>query len=194
MNSQGHAHDPPAAPPIEQLFAAAFDRTPEEVARYVTRLAIGLTGNRFDGEDLAQDVMEKVARLLREGRVPAISTTPERWLHRVMVNQHLDERRRATSLKRGGGTVIRLPADDGPSDTSGAASAEQEVLDQEGARTIRGLLDGLSPDDRMIIDLVIEGWTLTEIAAMTGRSTSAMKRRSTAIKALLRSRLDPALT
>src|SRR5690349_17454468 len=61
----------------------------------VYRLAYRLTGNKFDAEDLTQEVFVRVFRSL-ENFKPG---TLDGWLHRITTNLFLDQARRKTRIR-----------------------------------------------------------------------------------------------
>ena len=86
--------------PATQDSAAVWVRpTWEEVvtnhSAKVYRLAYRLTGNKFDAEDLTQEVFVRVFRSL-ENFKPG---TLDGWLHRITTNLFLDQARRKTRIR-----------------------------------------------------------------------------------------------
>jgi RNA polymerase sigma-70 factor (ECF subfamily) len=56
------------------------------------RFALSLTGNRADGEDLAQETVERALRHMRQWRP---GTRLDSWMFRIAQNLFIDERRSA---------------------------------------------------------------------------------------------------
>ena len=123
----------------------------------VYRLALRLTGNRQDAEDLTQDVFVRVFRSIHT----FTPGTLDGWLHRITTNLFLDGARRRQR--------IRMEA---------MSDAQERVL--EDGLTPDELLDGgnldadvqtalaaLAPEDRVCVVLCdIEGLSYDEIAAV----------------------------
>src|SRR4051794_26028420 len=78
---------PDAVPTWEEIVDRHSDR--------VYRLALRLTGNRHDAEDLTQEVFVRVFRSLS-------TYTPgtfEGWIHRITTNLFLDQARRKSKIR-----------------------------------------------------------------------------------------------
>jgi len=81
----------------ELLQRVQKDETPalqEFVERYKKQiyfLALDLTGNHYDAEDLSQDVFLKAFNAVKKFRGDSKLSS---WLHRITVNTYLDERRK----------------------------------------------------------------------------------------------------
>jgi len=88
--------------------AAAFRQMVERFQRDVYFLALDLTGNHHDAEDLSQDVFVKAHRGIQSFRGGAKLST---WLYRITMNAYLDSKRRKAPV------VVSLVAhDDGGGD------------------------------------------------------------------------------
>ena len=148
----------------------------------VYRLAYRLTGNRYDAEDLTQDVFVRVFRSLS-------TYTPgtfEGWLHRITTNLFLDQVRRKQRIRFDGladDAAERLPGrDPGPA---------QVYDDQHMDDDVQRALDGLSPDFRAAVVLCdIEGLSYEEIAATLGIKLGTVRSRIHRGRAQLRAALD----
>lgn len=122
----------------------------------VFRLAYRLTGNRFDAEDLTQEVFVRVFRSLANFK----PGTLDGWLHRITTNLFLDQARRKQRIRFDGladDAESRLPGrDPGPE-----RSFEFNNLDLD----IQAALEDLPPDFRAAVVLCdIEGLSYEEVA------------------------------
>ena len=123
----------------------------------VYRLAYRLTGNRYDAEDLTQDVFVRVFRSLS-------SYTPgtfEGWLHRITTNLFLDQVRRNQRIR------FDALGDDAGDRLAGRERTPDQVYDDEHFDPdVQAALDQLPPDFRAPVVLCdIEGLSYEEIAA-----------------------------
>jgi len=151
------------------------------------RLAYRLTRDREDAQDLVQDVLLKLCpQLDRLAEVDAIVA----WLNRVVYHQFIDNQRRYASRRL---HVVSHPELSADPDLAAAPQASTEDL-AEGEFTIIRLqtaLAQLSDDHQLIINLHdVEGFTLTEIAEITGVSLGTLKSRRQRARERLQKLLD----
>ena len=151
------------------------------------RLAYRLTGHQEDAQDLVQDVLLKLCSRLDQLReADAISA----WLGRVVYHQFIDNQRRNASRRL---RVVSHPELSSDPDRAEALQASTEEL-AEGEFTITRLkaaLDQLSDDHKLIINLHdVEGYTLTEIAEITGILHGTLKSRRQRARKRLQILLD----
>lgn len=151
------------------------------------RLAYRLTGHREDAQDLVQDVLLKLhAQRDRLAEVEAVST----WIGRVMYNQFIDNLRRYKSRRL---ALVDDPAVSSDPDQAPATDASTEEL-AEGEFTINRVLaalERLSDDHQLIIKLHdVEGYTLTEVAEITGIPLGTLKSRRQRARERLQNLLD----
>lgn len=151
------------------------------------RLAYRLTQHREDAQDLVQDVLLKVHP--QADKMADIDSVAA-WLNRVLYNQFVDNRRRyARSRMR----VVEHRDYTADPDRAPAEQASTEDL-VEGEFTIKRVaaaLEQLSDDHRLIINLHdVEGYTLTEIAEITGVSHGTLKSRRHRARERLQKLLD----
>jgi RNA polymerase sigma-70 factor (ECF subfamily) len=151
------------------------------------RLAFRLTGHREDAQDLVQDVLLKLhAQRDRLAEVEAVAT----WIGRVMYNQFIDNLRRYKSRRL---ALVDDPAVASDPDRAPAADASTEDL-AEGEFTINRVLaalERLSDDHQLIIKLHdVEGYTLTEVAEITGIPLGTLKSRRQRARERLQILLD----
>ncbi len=158
-----------------------WGRIVEEHSDRVYRLALRLTGNRHDAEDLTQEVFVRVFRSLH-------TYTPgtfEGWLHRITTNLFLDQARRkqrirfdALSDERAARLASASPAPD-------LAYADQTFDDD-----VSAALAALPPDFRAAVVLCdIEGLSYEEIAEILGAKLGTVRSRIHRGRALLRTAL-----
>jgi RNA polymerase sigma-70 factor (ECF subfamily) len=69
----------------------AFQQIVDKYKRQMYYLALDLTGNHYDAEDLSQEAFVKAYTSIQGFRGEAKISS---WLHRIVVNAHLDERRK----------------------------------------------------------------------------------------------------
>ncbi len=147
----------------------------------VYRLALRLTGNPHDAEDLTQDVFVRVFRSLDKYR----PGTFEGWLHRITTNLFLDGARRKQRIR------FDLMADDAdervPTREPGPG---QVVVDQDMDHDVARALAALSPDFRAAVVLCdIEGLSYEEIADVLGLKLGTVRSRIHRGRAQLRDAL-----
>ncbi len=144
------------------------DIVAEHSAR-VYRLALRLTGNPHDAEDLTQDVFVRVFRSLgtyEPGNFPG-------WLHRITTNLFLDRARRASRIRMdrfAEGAEDRLLARD---------LRPEEAVDGAGFDPdIEQALQALSEDFRVVVVLCdVEGLSYEEIADVLGIKLGTVRSR-----------------
>ncbi len=159
----------------------------EEIVREhsarVYRLAYRLTGNRYDAEDLTQEVFVRVFRSLS-------TYTPgtfEGWLHRITTNLFLDQARRKQRIRMDamGEEGDRYPAAEGRDVPERAF--EHGNLDVD----VQAALDALPPEYRAAVVLCdIEGLSYEEIAVTLGIKLGTVRSRIHRARARLRVSLE----
>ncbi len=138
------------------------------------RLAFRLTGERDDAQDLVQEVMLK---LYPQADSLADIDEPGTWLGRVLYNQFVDTHRRKVARR-----LYLVDNTDYSGNPDLARSASPGVEQQAGGeltmRRIQAAVEQLNEDHRIIISLHdIEGYTLAEIAEITGTPRGTLKSR-----------------
>jgi len=166
----------------------------EKNAQLVYNLALRLTGNPFDAEDLAQDALLRALKALPSFRG---ESAPATWVYRITVNTW---KNRVRSEKRRsfwktlplhmffggedeeGGAERSLPADEPPPD----AGLEREAA----AQAVQNALMTLDEEGRAVIVLRdIEGLSYEEIARSLSLPTGTVKSRISRARDALRARL-----
>ncbi|NYE95063.1 RNA polymerase sigma-70 factor (ECF subfamily) [Psychromicrobium silvestre] len=157
----------------------------EEVVRNhsakVFRLAYRLTGNKYDAEDLTQEVFVRVFRSL----ATFTPGTLDGWLHRITTNLFLDQARRKSRIRFDAlaeDAESRLPGrDPGPE-----RSFEFNNLDLD----IQQALDALPPDFRAAVVLCdLEGLSYDEVAEALGIKLGTVRSRIHRGRTMLRESL-----
>jgi RNA polymerase sigma-70 factor (ECF subfamily) len=149
------------------------------------RLALVLTGNPDDAEDLVQDVVVKLCGRPHEvAGVRDLST----WLNRVLYNQFIDDRRRRERQPlQLVGTADELDA------AMPGESAEPmlEALCKDRDQRLGNALSALNPEQRMVLLLHdSQGYRLTEINQLTDIPLGTLKSRLHRARSRVRELLD----
>lgn len=173
---------------VENLADAAADWVMpswEEVVQNhsakVFRLAYRLTGNKYDAEDLTQEVFVRVFRSLAN----FTPGTLDGWLHRITTNLFLDQARRKSRIRFDAlaeDAESRLPGrEPGPE-----RSFEFNNLDLD----IQQALDALPPDFRAAVVLCdLEGLSYDEVADALGVKLGTVRSRIHRGRTMLRESL-----
>lgn len=147
----------------------------------VYRLALRLTGNPHDAEDLTQDVFVRVFRALDRFQ----PGTLEGWLHRITTNLYLDGARRRQRIRfdpMADNAEERLPARD-------AAPAEL-LADHDLDHDVEQALAALQPEFRVAVVLCdIEGLSYEEISDVLDLKLGTVRSRIHRGRAQLRAAL-----
>ncbi len=158
-----------------------WGRIVEEHSDRVYRLALRLTGNRHDAEDLTQEVFVRVFRSLN-------TYTPgtfEGWLHRITTNLFLDQARRKQRIR-----FDHLSDERAARLASPAAAPEAAYADRTFDDDVEQALASLPPDFRAAVVLCdIEGLSYEEIAQILGAKLGTVRSRIHRGRALLRAAL-----
>lgn len=153
----------------------------EQHSDRVYRLALRLTGNRHDAEDLTQEVFVRVFRSLH-------TYTPgtfEGWLHRITTNLFLDQARRKQRIR-----FDALSDERAARLASVVASPDAAYADRTFDDDVESALAALPPDFRAAVVLCdIEGLSYEEIAEIMGAKLGTVRSRIHRGRALLRSAL-----
>ena len=181
----------PASRPAEAATAAqaaaaewvtpSWDEVVANHSAKVFRLAFRLTGNKYDAEDLTQEVFVRVFRSLANFK----PGTLDGWLHRITTNLFLDQARRKQRIRFDGlseDAAARLPGNDpGPE-----RSFEFNNLDID----IAAALEALPPDFRAAVVLCdMEGLSYDEVAHALDIKLGTVRSRIHRGRAMLRESL-----
>ena len=169
----------------------------EKHAELVFNLALRLTGNRSDAEDLAQDALIKALKALPGFRGESQAST---WVYRITVNAWKNrvrsEKRRAfwktVSFGALGGEDEDAPEFEPPANDP---ALDAELEKQEKAGGVQKALLELEPDDRAIVVLrEIEERSYEEIGELLGLNSGTVKSRLFRARAKLKALLEKAAT
>lgn len=169
----------------------AFGELLQRYQGKVYRLAMHLTRNPQDAEEVTQDVFLAVYRKLRDFEGRASFRT---WLYRIASNAALMKlRRRGPVVPFGGGAEGLAFREDGHFARAVAdwsAFPEAELLATERRAVLEQGLAALSPDDQAVVVLRdIEGLSNQEVAEIRGTTLLAVKSRLHRARLALRERL-----
>ena len=176
---QGAAPD--AAAGQDQWVAPTWEEVVRNHSAKVYRLAFRLTGNRYDAEDLTQEVFVRVFRSLDNFK----PGTLDGWLHRITTNLFLDQARRKSRIRFDGlsdEAEARLPGKDpGPE-----RSFEFNNLDID----VQTALEELPPDFRAAVVLCdLEGLSYEEVSAALDVKLGTVRSRIHRGRTMLREKL-----
>ena len=133
------------------------------------RAAYRLTGNRADAEDLVQEVCVRAYTHLTALQAAG---QPRAWLCKVQYRTFIDgmRRRRRSPLRATGEDFdeTRASSDPNPEDTTEAALTERNVL---------AAWRQLDKEQRALLALHVEGYTLAELQSITDLTTDVLKAR-----------------
>jgi RNA polymerase sigma-70 factor (ECF subfamily) len=161
----------------------ALDGLIERYSGRVYRLAVGITGNAADAEEVVQDVLVTVVQKGHtfEGRA-AVSS----WIHRITVNAAL-VKRRARHAEREVSLDALLPAFHADGHRAGdpallkldwSQTPESQLLSRETQAVVRAAIESLPETYRVVLALRdIEGLSNEEVAAAIQDSVGAVKSR-----------------
>jgi len=148
---------------------AEFARLIAPHADALYRAAYRLTGNRADAEDLLQDVCMRAFANLRT--LEALER-PKSWLLKIQYRVFVD------GARRRGRSPLRTTGDDLDASHASADPTLEEIA--EGSLAERRILDAwsrLDTEQRALLALHVEGYTLAELEAITDLSTDVLKAR-----------------
>jgi len=174
-------------PEHELEFQQIHDVYRPRIARYLARLA-----GEDDAEDLCQEVFAKVDRGLGSFRAEAGLST---WIYRIATNAFHDRLRSRSYRQRRMETPSPAEEIDGLKDVPDTAdrppSAEQQVIREEMIACIRGYIDQLPEDYRLVLLLSEEeGFKNREIAEILQISLENVKIRLHRARAKLKESLE----
>lgn len=183
---------------IEQIKAgdeAAFDALLGRYQQRVYRLAMSMTRNQEDAEEVLQDVFLTVYRKIGSFESRSAFST---WLYRITVNA-------ALMKLRSRGPVQESIEADLPQFTKDGRHAhtvhdfihesEERLVLKERERILREAIDTLPPDYKAVLVLrEFEGLSNDEAAEIVGASLQAVKARLHRARLVLRGRLERYIT
>lgn len=163
--------------PEEWLVAAAggdmdaFDKIYTATCDYVYSVALRITGNNADAEEVAQDVFLKTYREIGRFRFESALTT---WLYRVTTNQAISAVR-----KRGRIQDKQIEYNDALQPAESRGGGPSARIDRESDEAgVKAILGSLKPEQRACIVLrEIEGLRYREIADALGIRINTVRSR-----------------
>ncbi|MDQ2985214.1 MAG: sigma-70 family RNA polymerase sigma factor [Armatimonadota bacterium] len=152
-----------------------FERLLSQTHRQAFHIALRLSGNRSDAEDLVQETFVRAFRFFHryDETLPFSS-----WLYRIMMNAHIDEVRRRGKLRASSldephpetGTTWDVPDD--------SSSPERLMLSDEMEAEVQDGLMNMTADFRMAVLLAdLEGLSYEEIAQVMATSIGTVRSR-----------------
>jgi RNA polymerase sigma-70 factor, ECF subfamily len=170
--------------------AAAFDEIYRRHRRFVYNLAVRMTGNTADAEDLTQESFVSVFRRVSSFRAEAAFTT---WLYRLVSNQVKMHFRRRSSRRETYTSELEILEELRPR-RPGLSDPAQPVIDR---LAIEQALRMLPPGYREAFTLFdVEGYNHEEAARLSGHTAGTSKSQLHKARASLRavlSKRSPAL-
>jgi RNA polymerase sigma-70 factor (ECF subfamily) len=153
-------------------FQNVFNEFQSPIYNYVLRMV----KDRSLAEELTQDVFVKLYNSLSDFRGDSKVST---WIYRIATNVCLDHFR-SSSYKKSEKTDLLNPKDllkkVLPEDRKRMPSAEEELISAEMSSCVRGYIDDLPEDYRVVILLHdLQGFTNPEIAKITGTTLENVK-------------------
>lgn len=159
-----------------EAFRALFEKHKD----MVYSVALRYSGDAAAAQDIAQDTFLKLFSTIGSFRG---ESNFEAWLYRMVVNRCFDQKRktrRLVSLLDGVIDARRTPED----------SALDEVLREEISAHVKSVVEGLSPEQRMVVVLrYTKGLSYEEIASILGCSAGTIASRLNRAHRVLERRL-----
>lgn len=168
------------AKPAADWVAPTWEELVRDHSERVYRLALRLTGNRDDAEDLTQDVFIRVFKSIHRFQ----PDTLEGWLHRITTNLFLDQARRHQRLRFD--ALSQAPDHVWGEVDDPAMLCDDELMDAD----VAAALDALSPEHRVAVVLCdIEGLSYEEISEVLDVKLGTVRSRIHRGRAQLRTAL-----
>ncbi len=172
---------PTEQPTDSEWVAPSWEEVVTNHSAKVFRLAYRLTGNRYDAEDLTQEVFVRVFRSL-ENFKPG---TMDGWLHRITTNLFLDQARRKSRIR------FDALADDAESRLPGKDPGPERIFEYNNLDIdVQAALEALPPDFRAAVVLCdLEGLSYDEVAEALGIKLGTVRSRIHRGRTMLRESL-----
>ena len=172
-------------------------RLVDTYADLILRLAYARIGHVHDAQDICQTVLLKLLREVRDGKARFKNAEHEKaWIIRVTINACIDLQKAAwnsrvdsldESVRHDGTAPVDRPADMSPSLEVPWSTDSEGPQDSE----LREALEELAPIYREAIYLrYYEGYSIKEIARITGRTTAAIEQHLSRERTKLRDLLE----
>ncbi len=166
---------------------AAFDRLIGPRWERIFRIALRITGNREEAEDVAQQACLRVWSRLGSFR---IGEDLDAWIYRMVVNLAIDALRREKARPtRPAVAPARVERPLEPVDQ--APGPEQQVLARELERALEAVTADLPPRQKAVFVLTrIEGFSAAETARILGVAPSTVRNHLFQLRAQIARRLQ----
>lgn len=162
----------PSCVSMDRMAGTDFDTFCQENYPSVERLALFITGDRADAQEVAQ---ETFVRAFSHWRKVSGLASPEAWSHRVAANLAISTARRAR--------VRRAFVPDRPQVVDGPEPLDAELMDA---------LRELSPAQRAVVVLrFVEDFSVEQVATRLDKAPGTVRALTAQAMARLRSRLRP---
>lgn len=152
-----------------------FQTLLEQSYKQAFNLAMRLTGNHADAQDLVQETYIRAYRFFHRYDRSLPFTN---WLYRIMSNAHIDSVRRRGRIKT---TSIEQPSLNGSTSIDVAdldSSPDKEMLDSMMGEHLQAALMTMTPDFRTAVLLAdVEGLAYEEIAEVMKTSVGTVRSR-----------------
>ena len=162
----------------QQGSRAAFDSLVRQYEQQVLRLALHLTGNEHDAEDIYQEAFLKAYRYLGNFRFECSFYT---WIYRIVTNLCLDQMRRRKTRREGNGVIVDHSGDEidllaSVSDDRSFSNPARELERKALGERIQEALKKLTPRERMVFELKhYQGLRLRVIGEMLSTTEETAK-------------------
>lgn len=135
----------------------AFEEIYRATAGFVYNVALRITNNRDDADEVTQDVFVSVHRNLKNF---AFRSSFKTWVYRIAANTAINHCKRSSRL-----TERQVEYDPAIHDIGKASEMSDKVNKEQSAHIVEALLSVLDPDQRACIVLrEIQGFDYREIA------------------------------
>lgn len=165
---------------------ARFDRYVMPEVDVMYRVAMSLTRNSADAEDLVQDTMLRAYRSIErfDGRYPRA------WLLTILRNAQINRvRRKRPELLRDPDLTMQTVADT----SEGGRAAEELVIDQGFDAAVEEAFDALPPKFRQVVQLVdLDGLSYQEAADEIGVPVGTIMSRLHRARKRIKAKLEAA--
>jgi RNA polymerase sigma-70 factor, ECF subfamily len=154
------------------------------------RLAISITGNSADAEEVVQDAMWAIVRKIDMFRGDAAFSS---WVYRVVANNAYEKRRagRAKRLESPLDDVMENLDEHGSSPQDWSANVDDPELQADLRRVLTEAIDTLPERYRTVIVLRdIEGLSVQDVSEVVGITVGNVKSRTHRARLVLRARLS----
>jgi len=158
------------------------------------RLAIGITGNQADAEEVVQDALWTVVRKIDTFTGDSAFSS---WLYRIVANAAYDKlrRRRGRPDDCSMDELSAMLDEHGESVLDWSSRVQDPVLDTDLRIVLTAAIEALPEEYRTVVVLRdVEGLPTQEIAQITGLSVANVKVRTHRARLVLRKRLSAYLS